>query len=363
MNRHVPLLAAFCAVFAALGACTTEADDLFGQSGSGSPLSSSGNSGGAGGNTGGASASSSSSGNMGGAGGSSSSSGNMGGAGGTGGAGGIGGAGGMQTNPVCGNNVCEMGEDPATCLMDCPPVCGDGQCNGGETNGTCSMDCPPCPHEVCIAGDKLPLGCGDPCVDMVCAQDIYCCDTAWDGQCVGAVKNICGTDCCGDGNCSGEDCNGCPQDCGACPPPPECAHSACVAGAFLDPTKCFDPCVSEICMADMQCCTGSPPAWNGDCTILAHATCGADPCVTAVCAQDPTCCTTDWTAACVALAVTECMTGCDCPHPICMEGEKLDPGCDPCAAELCGADPYCCDNAWDGLCVGEVGSICNINCN
>lgn len=265
--------------------------------------------------------------------------------------------------PVCGDNTCSMGETNASCPQDCPAACGDGACNGMETNMSCPQDCLPCAHPVCQAGDKLALGCGDPCVDMVCAQDTYCCDTAWDGQCVGAVKNVCGTDCCGDGMCSGEDCNSCPQDCGACPPPPECAHSVCVVGALLDPTKCFDPCVDETCMADAACCMGSPPAWNGDCTILAQMTCGPDPCVSAVCMQDPSCCDTDWTQACVDLAAATCMVSCTCAHPVCAEGPKLDPACDPCAAGICAADPYCCDNNWDNLCVGEVASICGINCN
>jgi Calcineurin-like phosphoesterase len=51
-----------------------------------------------------------------------------------------------------------------------------------------------------------------------------------------------------------------------------------------------------------------------------------------------------------------------CAHDYCMSGGKLDPACDPCVAEICAADSYCCVNHWSGPCVAEVGSICNYIC-
>lgn len=40
------------------------------------------------------------------------------------------------------------------------------------------------------------------------------------------------------------------------------------------------------------------------------------------------------------------------------------PGCEDAALEacVCAADPYCCDVAWDGLCVQEVGDLCGGAC-
>jgi V8-like Glu-specific endopeptidase len=51
-----------------------------------------------------------------------------------------------------------------------------------------------------------------------------------------------------------------------------------------------------------------------------------------------------------------------CAHALCAEGEVLDAACDPCANQICTVDPYCCETAWDGLCVSEVGSVCGLSC-
>jgi hypothetical protein len=135
-----------------------------------------------------------------------------------------------------------------------------------------------------------------------------------------------------------------------------------VAGAPLSESDCFDPCVAETCAVELSCCQGSPPAWDGDCIALAQATCGADPCLSAVCAQDPTCCSAAFTEACVALSVSLCGAACDCAHPICAAGEELSMTCDPCVAEICSIDAFCCQDKWDDACVTEVSTICGITC-
>ena len=48
--------------------------------------------------------------------------------------------------PVCGNNMCEAGENNTSCPADCQtagPVCGDNVCDmaGGENNSNCPGDC------------------------------------------------------------------------------------------------------------------------------------------------------------------------------------------------------------------------------
>jgi hypothetical protein len=40
----------------------------------------------------------------------------------------------------------------------------------------------------------------------------------------------------------------------------------------------------------------------------------------------------------------------------------LDSTCNTCAADVCASDPYCCDTAWDSVCVEEVGTICGDTC-
>jgi hypothetical protein len=52
-----------------------------------------------------------------------------------------------------------------------------------------------------------------------------------------------------------------------------------------------------------------------------------------------------------------------CAHSICNSGVKLTGTCDSCAAQICAADSFCCNNKWDSQCVGEVSSICNESCN
>ncbi|UQA62512.1 hypothetical protein [Polyangium aurulentum] len=238
-----------------------------------------------------------------------------------------------------------------------------------------------CAHEVCSQGDKLDLGC-ESCVDQVCAQDPFCCEQQWDGQCVGEAQQMCNVVCCGngacnngescmgcpadcgscacgDGKCDGEDCNSCPTDCGVCA---DCPHSVCVAGEALDRSDCRDPCVDQTCAQDSGCCTGNP-GWNKDCSLLADSLCGADACITTVCTDMPDCCTTAWTQACIDAAKMKCGTGCNCAHSICQEGGPLDPGCNPCVTAVCKADAFCCNGNWDGICVGEVASVCGISCN
>ncbi|MBL4683707.1 MAG: hypothetical protein JKY37_03890, partial [Nannocystaceae bacterium] len=49
---------------------------------------------------------------------------------------------------------------------------------------------------------------------------------------------------------------------------------------------------------------------------------------------------------------------CVSAHPTCDTGVALEAGCDPCVTAICNADAYCCNNAWDSVCVGEVLSVC-----
>jgi len=49
-----------------------------------------------------------------------------------------------------------------------------------------------------------------------------------------------------------------------------------------------------------------------------------------------------------------------CEHDRCTEGLPLNPGCGSCIDQICDADPFCCENAWDQFCVNQVQSVCNI---
>jgi hypothetical protein len=317
--------------------------------------------------------------------------------------------------PACGNGVCEAGETCETCAADCgecPPACGDGTCDGaagedcstceadcgectggcgdgvcdganGEDCASCAADCGECPtdcaHDLCMTGGALESSC-DPCATQICLVDPYCCSTAWDSICVGEVESVCGESCsgsCGDGTCSaGETCSSCEADCGACP---ACDHDRCEEGGQLAST--CDSCVAQVCAVDSYCCT---VAWDSICVGEVESVCGetcgstcahdrcekgaaldptCDPCVAQVCAADPYCCTNGWNFYCVMQVQSVCNESCvGCYHDICTTGAPMDQSCDPCVAQVCAEDPYCCTTAWNYQCVDQVESVCGQTC-
>lgn len=102
--------------------------------------------------------------------------------------------------PICGNGVCESGENCSNCSQDCGActTCGNGVCDSGETCSTCPQDCGACPvNPVCGNGS---CEVGETCA--TCPQDCGTCP----------VNPVCGNGICD----SGETCSSCPQDCGAC---------------------------------------------------------------------------------------------------------------------------------------------------
>jgi len=46
----------------------------------------------------------------------------------------------------------------------------------------------------------------------------------------------------------------------------------------------------------------------------------------------------------------------------CVTQNPLSSGQDNCVDQICGADSFCCGTFWDGICVGEVGSVCGQAC-
>lgn len=47
-----------------------------------------------------------------------------------------------------------------------------------------------------------------------------------------------------------------------------------------------------------------------------------------------------------------------CSHEPCSTGAALSPSCGSCEADVCAADPFCCDNQWDQQCVNEASQLC-----
>ncbi len=51
----------------------------------------------------------------------------------------------------------------------------------------------------------------------------------------------------------------------------------------------------------------------------------------------------------------------NCDHDVCAEGDALEAECNTCATTVCQQDPYCCDTAWDDLCVDLAQQQCGCN--
>ena len=217
----------------------------------------------------------------------------------------------------CGDGLCDGGESCATCPSDCGAcVCGDGTCSAGECS-SCPADCPngcAC-NDTCEVGPAQDPSCGQ-CQADICAQDPFCCEQSWDDICVGEAETICGQDCpsvCGDFNCEpDEDVTTCPND-------------------------CANICGNGLC-EDFESCSNCP----GDCgaCVCGDGTCNLGECST--CAAD-------------------CPDGCTCGDA-CVTGPAQDPSCGQCQADICAADPFCCEQSWDSICAGEAESICGKDC-
>ena len=108
--------------------------------------------------------------------------------------------------------------------------------------------------------------------------------------------------------------------------------------------------------------------------VALDKTCGA--CVAQICAADAFCCDVEWDNVCVEEVRTICGSlGCgeskgQCNHTLCSFGPALVPACDVppfpqggCVAQVCAADPFCCEEEWDAICIDEVATVCGLNCN
>lgn len=99
----------------------------------------------------------------------------------------------------------------------------------------------------------------------------------------------------------------------------------------------------------------------------------SDACVVDICSADPFCCNVAWDSICVSEVRTVCDSlSCpesagSCTHTLCSTGPALVNACDAstadCVSDICAVDPFCCATAWDGICAGEVASVCGNNCN
>ena len=94
-----------------------------------------------------------------------------------------------------------------------------------------------------------------------------------------------------------------------------------------------------------------------DCCVTGDAGCTDVVVESCVCDADQYCCNNSWDSICVAeVASLGCGT-CESDVPCCSASGEA--GCENSGTEscVCDADPYCCNVAWDSLCVQEVESL------
>jgi hypothetical protein len=313
-------------------------------------------------------------------------------------------------------------DDPGCCAQVCEV---DAACCELGWDETCvqwaAIFCPGCGSVTtgsCCYGHITPF-CDDPtCCEAVCEIDPFCCEVRWDTSCVGLVNSICDLpNCrCGDptaGSCKSVHANpGCSDlECcvTVCQVDPYCCtvtwDYACtlvveqlcssipVCGT-VGSGSCFvrhnNPgcdeagCCERVCEVDQLCCQ---IAWDQDCADLASQVCtdcgdtlsgscfqlhGGPACndlacCENVCKADPFCCIDQWDTVCVSLAIGLCddpvgscgdSTGRSCFIPAYL------PGCEDagCCALVCGTiDPFCCEVRWDAACVEHAYALCGGN--
>jgi hypothetical protein len=143
-------------------------------------------------------------------------------------------------------------------------------------------------------------------------------------------------------------CAGCVDPSGACQAG-NVAFACGAGGAACAACSANQSCTNGACVANA--CTGCVDA-AGTCQPGTTASaCGAGGAACAACSANQSC----TNGACVGSSTS-------CAHAICATGTALVSTCDPCASQICGADSFCCDTAWDTTCVSEVSSICGQTC-
>jgi hypothetical protein len=151
----------------------------------------------------------------------------------------------------------------------------------------------------------------------------------------------------------------------------------CLAGGI---TECLDVAVdlagAALCMGlncTAQCSGGNPGGCaHTECATGAALSKSCSTCVTTVCNGDSYCCTTAWDSQCVNEAKQWCSNTCgttppppnpgNCAHSVCTAGTALVKTCSTCVTMVCNSDTYCCNTAWDSLCVSEAKSWCGVTC-
>ncbi|MFO0874911.1 MAG: S8 family serine peptidase [Phycisphaerales bacterium] len=87
--------------------------------------------------------------------------------------------------------------------------------------------------------------------------------------------------------------------------------------------------------------------------------CSVQSCCYTVCTADSYCCNVTWDGICANEAIDFC-TSCGSPGAGACFASHGGGGCQSsaCCSSVCEIDSYCCNNNWDGICVGEAWDLC-----
>ena len=306
---------------------------------------------------------------------------------------------------VCGADLtldCMMVEINGQChdeydaCMGCQPACGDNVCGDDGCGGSCG-DC--APEENCVEGQCVPAcvpdcvlkscgddGCGGSCGE--CPDGEICVDTHCVLDCVpDCALSECGDDGCGGScgecdpghvcegghcietcipDCAGKQCgdDACGGVCGVCAPGEKCQQDQCICMADCTGKECgSDGCggMCGLCPPNQNCqnglCAGGGSGLG--CEATGFAGCGGCQCENCVCNMDPYCCDVTWDGICADECVDMC-GGCGGGNVGAGCVPTDSPGCGGCACEscVCNLDAFCCQFAWDGICVAECETDC-----
>ncbi len=209
-------------------------------------------------------------------------------------------------------------------------------------------------------------GCSSGCLgdvnndDQVDSADIGLLIGAW-GVCSDDPKQPCCADLNTDGQVDSADIGLLIGAWGACPVDP-CAEVNCDDG---------DPCTIDTCVDGKCSYEEIPGCGQGPCGDPAAGSCFANngtpgcsdqACCELICGADPYCCETAWDTICANAANSDCAGGGGGGDDCCIANGS--PGCGDatCQDAVCAVDSYCCSTNWDSICADEAAQYCPALC-
>src|SRR5262249_38714645 len=98
---------------------------------------------------------------------------------------------------------------------------------------------------------------------------------------------------------------------------------------------------------------------SGNCYASHAGTgCAVESCCFSVCGIDPYCCNNSWDGICANEGIDMCTTCGQASAGSCFFSGTASCDDTTCCDAVCTIDSYCCNNSWDSICVGEAWDLC-----